>query len=240
MSRFQKKEEEQQKGSPLWMTTYGDMVTLLLTFFVMLFAFSEIDKAKYDQIAESLRGALKGMPSVLESGRLPREEALLVMDPIATVTPEFEGLYESLNELLGDEEVAGATDIYMDERGLVVSFKEKLFFDIGSAEIKPAARDLLRRVGQVLARGENQIRVEGHTCDLPIRTERFPSNWELSVGRATNVTRFLIDEAGISPKRMAATGYAEFRPMVPNTSEENRTKNRRVDIVLLAMEKDNE
>ena len=75
---------------------------------------------------------------------------------------------------------------------------------------------------------------------MPIRTERFPSNWELSVGRATNVTRFLIDEAGVPPKRLAATGYAEFRPMVPNTSEENRAKNRRVDIVLLAMEKDNE
>jgi chemotaxis protein MotB len=218
------------------MTTYGDMVTLLLTFFVMLFAFSEIDKAKYDQIAESLRGALKGMPSVLER---PAGE-ISVLEPSPMITPEFEGLYESLNELLDDEEVAGATDIYMDERGLVVSFKEKLFFDIGSAEIKPAARDLLRRVGQILARGENQIRVEGHTCDLPIRTERFPSNWELSVGRATNVTRFLIDEAGVPPNRLAATGYAEFRPMVPNTSEENRAKNRRVDIVLLAMEKDNE
>lgn len=236
MSRYQKKEETPPKGAPLWMTTYGDMVTLLLTFFVMLFAFSEIDKAKYDQIAESLRGALKGMPSVLER---PAGE-ISVLEPAPIITPEFEGLYESLNELLDDKEVAGATDIYMDERGLVVSFKEKLFFDIGSAEIKPAARDLLRRVGGVLARGENQIRVEGHTCDLPIRTERFPSNWELSVGRATNVTRFLIDEAGVPPKRLAATGYAEFRPMVPNTSEENRAKNRRVDIVLLAMEKDNE
>jgi chemotaxis protein MotB len=236
MSRYQKREEEGPRGAPIWMTTYGDMVTLLLTFFVMLFAFSEIDKAKYDQIAESLRGALKGMPSVLER---PAGE-ISVLEPSPMITPEFEGLYESLNELLDDEEVAGATDIYMDERGLVVSFKEKLFFDIGSAEIKPAARDLLRRVGQILARGENQIRVEGHTCDLPIRTERFPSNWELSVGRATNVTRFLIDEAGVPPNRLAATGYAEFRPMVPNTSEENRAKNRRVDIVLLAMEKDNE
>lgn len=236
MSRYQKREEEGPRGAPIWMTTYGDMVTLLLTFFVMLFAFSEIDKAKYDQIAESLRGALKGMPSVLER---PAGE-ISVLEPSPMITPEFEGLYESLNELLDDEEVAGATDIYMDERGLVVSFKEELFFDIGSAEIKPAARDLLRRVGQILARGENQIRVEGHTCDLPIRTERFPSNWELSVGRATNVTRFLIDEAGVPPNRLAATGYAEFRPMVPNTSEENRAKNRRVDIVLLAMEKDNE
>src|SRR5690606_22941316 len=162
-------EEEQPKGSPIWMTTYGDMVTLLLTFFVMLFAFSEIDKAKYDQIAESLRGALKGFPSVLEK---PAGE-ISVLEPMPMITPEFAGLYESLNELLGDEELAGATDIYMDERGLVVSFREKLFFDIGSAEIKPEARGLLRRVGEILARGENQIRVEGHTCDLPIRTERF-------------------------------------------------------------------
>lgn len=232
MSNFRKQEEEQPKGSPIWMTTYGDMVTLLLTFFVMLFAFSEIDKAKYDQIAESLRGALKGFPSVLEK---PAGE-ISVLEPMPMITPEFAGLYESLNELLGDEELAGATDIYMDERGLVVSFREKLFFDIGSAEIKPEARGLLRRVGEILARGENQIRVEGHTCDLPIRTERFPSNWELSVSRATNVTRFLIEEAGVDPKRLAATGYAEFRPVAPNDSEENRAKNRRVDIVLISME----
>jgi chemotaxis protein MotB len=214
------------------MTTYGDMVTLLLTFFVMLFAFSEVDKAKYDQIAESLRGALKGMPSVLER---PQGD-ISILDPIPIVTPEFESLYESFHELLGDEELAGATDIYMDERGLVVSFKEQLFFDIGSIEIKPGARTLLRRVGEILARGENQIRVEGHTCDLPIRNERFPSNWELSVGRATNVTRFLIEGAGIAPVRLAATGYAEFRPVAPNDSEENRTKNRRVDIVLLSLD----
>lgn len=232
MSRRQRKEEEQPKGSPLWMTTYGDMVTLLLTFFVMLFAFSEVDKAKYDQIAESLRGALKGMPSVLER---PQGD-ISILDPIPIVTPEFESLYESFHELLGDEELAGATDIYMDERGLVVSFKEQLFFDIGSIEIKPGARTLLRRVGEILARGENQIRVEGHTCDLPIRNERFPSNWELSVGRATNVTRFLIEVAGIAPVRLAATGYAEFRPVAPNDSEENRTKNRRVDIVLLSLD----
>ncbi|NLY88915.1 MAG: flagellar motor protein MotB [Firmicutes bacterium] len=232
MSRWQKKEEEQQRGSPLWMTTYSDMVTLLLTFFVMLFAFADIDKAKYEQIAESLRGALKGMPSILET---PQRD-FSVLEPIPMVTPEFESLYESFHELLGDEELAGATDIYMDERGLVVSFKEKLFFDIGSIEIKPAARVLLRRVGEILSRGKNQIRVEGHTCDLPIRSQRFPSNWELSVGRATNVTRFLIEEAGIAPGRLAATGYAEFRPVAPNDSEENRAKNRRVDIVLLSME----
>ena len=152
------------------------------------------------------------------------------------ITPEFESLYESFQELLGDEELAGATDIFMDERGLVVSFKEKLFFDIGSAEIKPEARDLLRRVGEILRRGKNQIRVEGHTCDLPIRTDRFPSNWELSVSRATNVTRFLIEQAGVTPERLAATGYAEFRPIAPNDSEENRVKNRRVDIVLLSLD----
>jgi len=231
-----KKDEDKPRGSPGWMTTYSDMVTLLLTFFVMLFAVSEIDKAKYDQIAYSLRGALGGLPSVLERGRSPQDEAFSVLDPVVAVTPEFEIFYDSLQELLEDEELAGLIDIFMEERGLVVSFKEKLFFDIGSVEIKPAAGDLLRRVGEILARGGHLIRVEGHTCDLPINTERFPSNWELSVGRATNVTRFLIEQAGIAPNRLSATGYAEFRPVVPNDSEECRAQNRRVDIVLISME----
>lgn len=228
----ERKEWTPAKGSPLWMTTYSDMVTLLLTFFVLLFTFSEIKQEKLEAIASSLRGALGGFPSVLDRGKTPEDESFNVSDPIPR---EFQAIHRSIQELLKNEGYTDQVEIFMEERGMILSFKERLFFDIGSAELKPEAGDLLIKVGKALSLDDHLLRIEGHTCDLPIRNAKFPSNWELSTGRATTVTRFLIEKAGLDPRRLGAAGYAEFKPRVPNTSEENRMKNRRVDILLLSI-----
>lgn len=230
---FKKKPKERPPGAPAWMTTYSDLVTQLLCFFVMLFALSSISESKYEQIAASLRAALSGSPSVLSGGLNPMGDPL-PFEISPNINEEFREVYEEIEAMLAEEGVGVAVEIYSEERGMVISFKEKIFFNIGSAELLPEARNLLLRVGKILAADDHDIRVEGHTCDLPIRTASFPSNWELSTSRATNVTRFLIDEAGIDPRRLGATGYAEFRPIAPNNSEENRVRNRRVDILLLS------
>ncbi|NLY91231.1 MAG: flagellar motor protein MotB [Firmicutes bacterium] len=230
---FKKKSKERPPGAPAWMTTYSDLVTQLLCFFVMLFALSSISESKYEQIAASLRAALSGSPSVLSGGLNPMGDPL-PFEISPNINEEFREVYEEIEAMLAEEGVGVAVEIYSEERGMVISFKEKIFFNIGSAELLPEARNLLLRVGKILAADDHDIRVEGHTCDLPIRTASFPSNWELSTSRATNVTRFLIDEAGIDPRRLGATGYAEFRPIAPNNSEENRVRNRRVDILLLS------
>ncbi|HHT48650.1 MAG TPA: flagellar motor protein MotB [Firmicutes bacterium] len=230
---FKKKPKGQPPGSPAWMTTYSDLVTQLLCFFVMLFAFSSLSESKYQQIAASLRAALSGSPSVLSGGLSPVGEPL-PFEIFPQVSAEFQEVYEEIEAMLAEEGVGAAVEIYSEERGMVISFKEKIFFNIGSSELLPEARNLLLRVGKILAVDEHDIRVEGHTCDLPIQTASFPSNWELSTSRATNVTRFLIEEAGIAAERLGATGYAEFRPIAPNNSEENRVRNRRVDILLLS------
>jgi len=230
---FKKKPKEQPPGAPLWMTTYSDLVTQLLCFFVMLFALSSISETKYEQIAASLRAALSGSPSVLSGGISPLGDPL-PFEISSHISEEFQEVYEEIEAMLAEEGVGVAVEIYSEERGMVISFKEKIFFNIGSAELLPEARNLLLRVGKILVADDHDIRVEGHTCDLPIRNASFPSNWELSTSRATNVTRFLIDEAGIDPGRLGATGYAEFRPIAPNNSEENRVRNRRVDILLLS------
>jgi len=233
---YKKKPKAQPPGAPAWMTTYSDLVTQLLCFFVMMFALSTISETKYQQIATSLKSALRGSPSVLLGGdHIFGEE--LPFDPATHVSGEFYDVYEEILEKLEEEGVGTAVEIYAEERGLIISFKEKIFFKIGSAELLPEARNILRKVGEVLAADDHEIRVEGHTCDLPIRTAAFPTNWELSTARATNVTRFLIDVVGISPGRLGAAGYAEFRPIAPNTSEENRARNRRVDILLLSSNK---
>ena len=230
---YKKKKKEQPAGAPAWMTTFSDLVTNLLTFFVLLFAFSSVNTAKYDQVAASLRSAFSGSPGVLLGGphAIGEQMPFEISSPINI---EFQEVYQEIEAMLAEEGVGTAVEIFEEERGLIISFKEKIFFDIGSAQLRPEARNLLRRVGRVLAVDDHDIRVEGHTCDLPIRSTSFPSNWELSTSRATNVTRFLIDEVGIDPGRLGATGYAEFRPIAANDSEENRVRNRRVDILLLS------
>ena len=202
---YKKKPKDPPPGSPAWMTTYSDLVTQLLCFFVMMFALSTISETKYEQLATSLRSALGGSPGVLQGGDHILGEQL-PFDPSPHISEEFYEVYEEILEKLDEEGVGTAVEIYSEERGMIISFKEKIFFQLGSAELLPEARNLLLKVGEVLAADDHQIRVEGHTCDLPIRTAAFPTNWELSTARATNVTRFLIDEVRIAPERLGAAG----------------------------------
>jgi len=116
---------------------------------------------------------------------------------------------------------------------VVLSFQDVALFPLGSAELTPGARDMIGKIGKILIKVPQYLRVEGHTDDLPINTREFPSNWELSVARATSVVQELIHRLNFSPRRLSATGYGEFRPRVPNDSPDNRQQNRRVDIVVL-------
>lgn len=234
---YKKKQKETPPGAPAWMTTFSDLTTLLLCFFVLLFSFSSVSEDKYTQVAASLKSVFSGSPDLLYGGAHPLGEQL-PFEISSPINLEFEEVYQEIEAMLAEEGVGASVEIYEEERGLIISFKEKIFFNIGSAELRPEARNLLLRVGRVLAVDQHDIRVEGHTCDLPIRSAAFPSNWELSTSRATNVTRFLIEKAGISPDRLGATGYAEFRPIVENNTEENRMRNRRVDILLLSRNND--
>ncbi|HHZ19891.1 MAG TPA: flagellar motor protein MotB [Firmicutes bacterium] len=233
-----KREDPPGPSSPLWCLSYGDMVTNVLVFFVLLFAFSEIDKSKYEQIANSLRGALTGKSGVLQGGSVVMQEKGGEQYP-AVIEDEFRGVMEKINEELSREgENIGGVEVYLEERGLVISFKEKFFFDIGKADLRPAAVEALLRVGKTLKEDNHQIRVEGHTCDLPINTPQYPSNWELSTARAINVVRFLIERVKLEPARLSVSGYGPYRPIVPNINETNRARNRRVDIVLLYHDED--
>jgi chemotaxis protein MotB len=138
--------------------------------------------------------------------------------------------------VLAGEISRGAVRLRHDERGVVIQLTDKTLFDSGSAVIREDAKPILSRVATLLKSIPNQIRIEGHTDNRPIRTARYPSNWELSVARATNVLRYLEEVHGISPGRLSASGYGEWRPLRPNTTEGNRALNRRVDIIVLREE----
>ncbi|HEY9766776.1 MAG TPA: flagellar motor protein MotB, partial [Chroococcales cyanobacterium] len=127
----------------------------------------------------------------------------------------------------------GKIEAKITERGLVISFSDAVFFQKGEAEIRPGNLPLFRKLMLPLSRMPNAIRIEGHTDDDPIHTERFPSNWELSTSRATSVVRYLIQSGLFGPKRLAAAGFGEYWPKAPNDTEANQAKNRRVDVVVL-------
>ena len=226
-----KKQEEQSPGSPAWLTTYSDLVTLLLCFFVLLFSFSTVDAQKFKAIMSSFQGG----SGVLDGGT--------VIDPPVPVDEEEEvesdlmDLVEYLEEYAETLGLGNKITIEIEERGIVVRFMDDVFFDSGSAKIKTESFEILKEVAELLNREEfvnRQIRVEGHTDSDPIlRSSKYPTNWELSSDRATNVLRYLVEIELMDGERVSSSNYSYYRPIVPNDTPENKAKNRRVDIIIL-------
>jgi len=241
-----KKPEDPPKGSPLWMTTYGDMITLILTFFILLFSYSSIDALKWKQVVASVKGSLgvmdggktlqdselvgQGEPENNLNDRLIAEENIDDFERFRQEIEEMQNLKNSLQELL--KEIDKRIIVDTDQRGVVLRFEDNVLFDKGKAYLKPSAKEVLVEVAELLQGIDKPIRIEGHTDDLPINTSQFPSNWELSTTRATNVLRFLL-KFGLNPKQLSAVGYGEYHPLIPNKDENSRKKNRRVDIVII-------
>lgn len=225
--RRKRREEPSSAGS--WLTTFSDMMTLLLAFFVLLFAFSSVDEAKFSAIMAAFQGyfgVLDGAVVVRDtSGTLPFDAAELAKQ-------QLEDLYEELSVFIEQEKLVGVR-LEMEERGLIIRFAEQVFFDLGEAVLKPEAIRILEKLSGTLRELPNALRVEGHTDNWPIQTSRFPSNWELSVYRATNVVRHLIENENFDASKLSAAGYSEYRPVSPNDTAQNRALNRRVDIVIL-------
>ncbi len=234
-----KKEELKKKGAPEYMLTYGDMMTLLLCFFVMLLAMSNIDENKFQIAAASFQNALGG---VLESfPTIPIHKDILV--------PRLGGDEQNkriavkaareIREAVKKEKLDEAIKVKVTDKGIAIKIADPICFDIGKADIKPQFANVLNEVIRVINKvPDNEIRVEGHTDNTPIHTQQFPSNWELSAARALSVVKFLYTKGGIHPSRLSAVGYGEFRPVAPNDSSENKQKNRRIEIYIEYLEKE--
>lgn len=147
---------------------------------------------------------------------------------------EFREIMSSIEAYLIKHGAQNKVSLSITRRGLVVSLKEAGFFDSGSAAIKPSGYQILNTIIEAMTQYSNPLRVEGHTDNVPISTSQFPTNWELSGARATNVLRYILKTYEVEPNTLSATGYGEFRPTAENTTADGRSKNRRVDIVLLS------
>jgi len=220
-----------QEDTGRWLLTYADLITLLLAFFIVMYSMSQIDNKRFGEVSDALNSVLRGGESVLKYNIEPIKNGhgLLKLGNLRMVRQRIEERFKQLGKR---EELQ--TEI--TERGLVIHILESALFDEGSATLKPRALVVLDLIAEQLVGRPNHIRVEGHTDDRPIQTALHPSNWELSSDRATAVVRYYAQNHPIPPDRISALGYGEYRPVVPNTSPENRARNRRVDVVLLTME----
>lgn len=226
-------QEENNSGSPAWMTTFGDMMTLLLVFFVLLYSFSVMDLDKF----QGFMSALQNQLGVLEGGETIREapniEAGQIDESFAEQLENMSEIMRNMEGYIEENDLQDRVEIEAKRKGLVISFTGEILYELGRADLRDEGREVLAMISDNLKDIPNDIMIEGHTDDLPIRTDEFPSNWELSTARAVNVTKFLIEEQDFMPSRLSAAGYSEYRPVADNSTSEGRNENRRVEIVVL-------
>ncbi len=248
--------EEDEGPDKSWMESYADAMTLLLAFFIMLFAFALVDETKFFDFRVGMETALgvsdpvsEKADSLLESGngvaltvgaatapseeirnQIKQEEGEL--EEKGTVTVEnVEDVRELLENKFTEKGAAEIVSVDVDDRGIVIRYDGRFLFESGSAELGDASDPLLATTSEVLGLIDNPIDIEGHTDDIPTGG-RWISNWELSAARASAVTRWMVDNGRVPPRRLAAVGMADTRPITSNDSPEARAENRRVEVVV--------
>lgn len=214
-------------GRDRWLLSYADFITLLLALFVVLYASARLDAERSETLRQGLESAFA--PARVEPRNADRRRAAPEAETATTLRERLEETLVAERSRRGSP--LGA-HLQQDARGLVLSLASTDYFPSGGAEIAEDRKPLLAAIAPLLAASDGPLLIEGHTDDQPIRSELFPSNWELSAARAAAVARYLIENHGLAPERFTASGHAEFRPIASNVSERNRARNRRVEIVL--------
>lgn len=228
--KFEPEDEGMPRG-PHWMTTYGDMVTLLLCFFVLMFAMSTINEQKFMQAANSLAQALGVLPK--DVGLIGEVSPAIGTTGIAREQQEQIDIVKSMEqiaEIFQEEALQDLASIEVTGPGeVLIRMGDKVLFAPGESELKPQAIRVLAGIANSIQEKTEKVYIEGHTDNVPISTPEFPSNWELSTSRALSVVR-LLEEAGIPPEQMAAVGHSQYIPIMSNDTPEGRAKNRRVEL----------
>jgi chemotaxis protein MotB len=252
-----KHEHEDHVNHEAWAIPYGDLVTLLLAFFVVMYAVSSVNEGKYRVLSDSLVAAFRGQPHTFEPITLGDKVAKTKADDtVAGIKPgqvmKFENpvavetdaagngrLQSQLEEMTSDLE--SAMQVLIDRKlirirrepsWVEVEINTDILFPSGSAEIELAATEILERLAGILSERPYPVRIEGHTDNRPINTLQFPSNWELSAARAARIVR-LFEARGLDPRRMVVSGLGEYQPIGDNATAEGRDQNRRVTLIIL-------
>lgn len=214
--------------SDTWLITYSDMITIVLCFFIIFFSLTAKEVSMLNEATKELSEQVTSLDK--ENKDLKNQKQ------------ELKKNLESLKEIVGnkDDEIKKKLDTNManveiieNERGILIRFKDSILFDSASAEISQDGYDVLNRIAESINSIDNKIVVEGFTDNIPIKTSKYPSNWELSVARAISVVKFFTDENGISQDRVSVSGYGELNPIDSNNTEAGRANNRRIEITIL-------
>ncbi len=241
-----KKRPEEPENHERWLVSYADFITLLFAFFVVMYAISSLNEGKYRVLSDSLVSAFKNSPTspipehlkptAQTAPRLitpPKKPSTEVDPKIKKQTEDMRQVAQDLLKVLSPLVKNNQVKITQSLRGVTLEINASVLFAPGQAILQTESAKALSAVAHVLAQVPNRIQVEGHTDDAPISTVYYPSNWELSSARASSVVR-LFGSNGVTDDRMVAIGYADNRPVVPNTDTESRSRNRRVTILIIS------
>jgi chemotaxis protein MotB len=234
--RISKKNDDDGPG---WLTTFNDLVTLLMVFFVLLFTMGSMDNQKLKDFQYALQSGLgilgegSQVSIAVKDARQDPDKVEILAQAEGEVEPVDEQEAENpIGEALKDFTDEPGIDVRYSNQGAHITFEDFLLFDFGKADINPGGLAFLDKMATLIHKIPHPVRVEGHTDNIPIHTARFPSNWELSIARAVSVVKYFAGSGKINPQRLSAVGYGDTRPLVANDSPANRTRNRRVEIVL--------
>ncbi|MHA6252481.1 flagellar motor protein MotB [Oceanobacillus sp. CAU 1775] len=250
MSRRKKrKARSEETPDESWLLPYSDMLTLLVALFIVLFSMSQIDVQKYDALASVFKSEFSGGSTILEQPLDGQDEIEIIPDEDREEDEKeideeasnsrlelmsLREIQEDINQYIEDNNLTDSLETVLTNEGLFIQILSDISFDPGSADVKPEGMDIAEEVSVFLNTSPpHQIMISGHADDVPMNNEEFGSNWELSVMRAISFMREVLQNDELDPTMFSARGYGEYRPRVPNTSAENRAKNRRVEVLIL-------
>lgn len=226
MSRRRRRQDEEDVNLDSWLATYADTITLLLTFFILLYSISVVDSQKLSELSNALQQSLSGNVEITELENLDDLQ-------FQQGNSEYEDLYEKLENTIESNSLTDVIKIREEERGIILQLDESILFDSAKADLKDNSTEILNKVASIIESVDNDILVEGHADNVPIYSQEFKSNWELSTERAINVVKYFVSTKNIVPTRFSVKGYGEYKPLAPNDTAENRAINRRVDILIV-------
>ncbi len=226
-------EDEEQGG---WMVTYADLMTLLLVFFVVLYSISSLNLVKFRRVISSIQvslGESKPAIGLMElAGATDALDQRFSLEDLSGLRRREVAAFKEINDFIEEKKIGEHAVAHIYKGKLVIQIRGQVLFPSGSATLSREAESIMDQIARIVSRyTEYMVNIKGHTDNVPISTAKFDSNWELSALRATSVLKYFI-KRGINPLRLTATGYADILPLVPNNSDENRSRNRRVEFVL--------
>lgn len=220
-------------GSPGWMVTYADLMSLLLCLFILILSFAKVDSKVFRKAAGPINQAF-GVSKTPSDMVAPPTPNIITLNPFKTDprTQEENRIILQIKKMMAKEILASMIDMEVKDNVVIIRFPGSAAFPSGTADLANEFLPTLAKIGEVLKGAKGRVVISGHTDDVPINTDRFRSNWDLSAARAVSVAHYLLNTEGINPQRVTVQGAADSQPLVPNLNPENRARNRRVEIAL--------